>query len=86
MQTCNYMKDLSCWRFHGQDIAFAFSLRSACSSWKEIVRGVPQGSIMGPILFNISINDFMNINTSCDIYNYADDNTIPAQNCDIKTG
>ena len=46
------------------------------SSWKDLKCGVPQGSILGPLLFNIFINDIFYFIDKAKIANYADDNSI----------
>ena len=49
---------------------------STFSSYLEILRGVPQGSILGPILFNLFINDLMFFIQETEVCNFADDTTI----------
>ena len=54
------------------------------SMFLEILAGVPQGSILGPIIFNIFINDFVEIFKNTDIYNFADDNTLSTHSRDAN--
>ena len=49
-------------------------VNASFSSWREILTGVPQGSVLGPELYNINSNDLFSF-LLLDIENYADDNS-----------
>ena len=46
------------------------------SPWSDIEYGVPQGSILGPPLFNIHLCDLFYFLEGIDIASYADDTTL----------
>ena len=59
-------------------------VNSSFSNWEELLCGVPQGSVLGPLLFNIYINDMFYQFVDAHVCNFADDTTLTA--CNIKLG
>ena len=56
------------------------SNNDASSKLNSIKYGVPQGSVLGPILFILYINDIVNISNECKYILFADDTTLVFSN------
>ena len=54
------------------------------SSWEEILFGALQGSILGPLLFNVFLCDLVLIINNTELASYADDNTSYAVGSNIE--
>ena len=58
---------------------------SCLSDFKYITCGVPQGSLLGPLLFIIYVNDICNTSELLSLILYADDTTILYSNNNLKS-
>ena len=60
------------------------SVNNVLSDEKLITKGVPQGSLLGPLLFIIFINDINSAFSACKVHLYADDTVIYYSHKNLK--
>ena len=65
------------------DRSFQVSLENSFSNPAKITCGVPQGSILGPLLFLLYVNDMPQA-VHCSLFLYADDSCLVFQHKEIK--
>ena len=53
-------------------------INNTYNDYNEIISGLPQGSILGPVFFNFSINDLFFFIEKASMHNFADGNTLSA--------
>ena len=67
-------------QYYGVQVVFDrnqyLDLDDTQSDINEVHCGIPQGSVMGPLLFNIFINDIVEASSPFDIIMYVDDTTL----------
>ena len=59
-------------------------INNICSVFQILLSGVPQGSILEPILLNIFINDLLMRTKVFKLQNFADDNTITSSSSTLS--
>ena len=60
------------------------NINTSFSTWKKLLTEISQGSILGPLLFNVYINDLFFILEDTETCNYADDTCLYACDTDLK--
>ena len=74
MHLLNFSMDFLFWVFNYLTPRQHFvQIKSNYSSFLTAKYGVPQGSIVGPILFNLCVADMPNITPNSNCIQYADD-------------
>ena len=77
VESCALLKD------YLSDRSQRVKVGSAFSSWERVKQGIPRGSVLGPTLFNIFINDLFTHVTQTKLNASADDHQIHHSSVDL---
>ena len=85
MKFMNFTKETISWfRSYLFNRKFIVNVETSFSDPADLKCGVPQGSILGPLLFLLYINDLPQAIKDCDVRLYADDTCISFKHKNIK--
>ncbi len=77
LKKCSKLKIYSFWfKSYIENRDQSVRLNNTISNKLNIAYGVPQGSILGPVLFSIYVNDLCESIDECSLTQYADDTQI----------
>ena len=75
---------ISWYRSYLTNRTFLINVEKNLSSPGDLTCGVPQGSILGPLIFLLYVNDMSN-SVECDLFLYADDSCLVFTGPDLKS-